>query len=192
MIIANGRRYVTLDDRMEVNGKRVLRVFANGMLAYPDNERYVNEFIGTLSWGEQPRDIDFHVVGTLANGNQFHVYYSHKIQNEVDGTRVCDLDVDDTSGYGPEHIRIFPNVDEPYYLYVHHYAGNGTIGTSGARLAIAIDGVPRVEFVPPQDVAWSGVNDVWNVCKFYRGQITPRNTYSRVSDASTVSPDIGY
>ena len=52
-----------------------------------------------LQWGERPRDLDSHLVGTDENG-EFHVYYGDMFAANAN------LDVDDVSSYGPETITI--------------------------------------------------------------------------------------
>ena len=81
-----------------------------------------DEFLITLTWGQDPRDLDSHVVGTLSNGNSFHVYFDHRNAYDEDVV-ICNLDYDDTDSYGPEHITLSPSSDKPYYYYVYKYAG---------------------------------------------------------------------
>lgn len=87
------------------------------------------QFRMVLTWNENPRDLDSHIIGQKSNGSSFHVYYSH--QNEYDGdTLVANLDVDDTTSYGPETITLNPRTSGTYKYYIHNYSGNGTASLS--------------------------------------------------------------
>ena len=93
-----------------------------------------------LTWGENPRDEDFHLVGPAPGNQSFHTWYGEKEyynNNEL----YADLDHDDTSSYGPETTTIRKRVDGKYTFYVHNYSGNGadqteTLAASGAKVEI--------------------------------------------------------
>src|SRR5690606_13893163 len=62
-----------------------------------------DEYRIVLTWGSTPRDLDSHLTGTLDSEQLFHVcYYSRKYI--VDGEIMAELDLDDTSSYGPETV----------------------------------------------------------------------------------------
>jgi hypothetical protein len=88
-----------------------------------------------LTWGENPRDLDSHLVGPTVNGNGFHTWYSGRV-NSYNGTTYADLDLDDTSSYGPETTTIRKTVDGKYRFYIHHYSGSSTLRTSGAEVRV--------------------------------------------------------
>ena len=85
-----------------------------------------------LTWGSTPRDLDSHMNFGL-NAMGYHVSYSSKTQDSVS------LDVDDTSGYGPETITI-SEVREgySYQYYIYNFSGGDSdaLANSGARVAI--------------------------------------------------------
>lgn len=125
-----------------------------------------------LTWGADPRDLDSHVVGTLSGGSSFHVYYGHKSQ--YDGAlEVCNLDLDDTTGYGPETITLKADAATPYYYYIHRYAGSGTISASGAQIKVYHGSDPARTFNVPTG-AGSGI--YWNVFAIVNGQLVVQNT----------------
>lgn len=68
-----------------------------------------------LNWGAEPRDLDSHVVYP---GN--HVYFMN-----MKGTDAL-LDVDNTSGFGPETITINRKHDGERYVYAVHNFSNGS------------------------------------------------------------------
>lgn len=125
-----------------------------------------------LSWGANPSDLDSHVEGMRTNGTWFHVYYSDKYAYDGD-VKVCDLDVDDTNSYGPETITLHTTTDEPYYYYVHKYAGSGTLPTSEAKVKVYQGETLLAEYNVPTDLEAA---DYWNVFAIVDGQIVTRNT----------------
>jgi hypothetical protein len=75
-----------------------------------------------LTWGADPRDLDSHLYD--ANGNHL-AYYNRDIPG-------ANLDVDDTSSYGPENVRISfvaegPSADH-YEYKIRAYSGNYSTG----------------------------------------------------------------
>ena len=131
-----------------------------------------------LMWGTDPRDLDSHMVGVLTSGTQFHVYYQHKAQ--YDGImKVCDLDVDDTTSFGPETITLHVTTDEPYYYYVYRYAGAGSVATSQAQVKVYQGGTQVATFNVPVD---QGYGDYWNVFAIVNGQLQIKNTITGTAD----------
>jgi hypothetical protein len=53
-----------------------------------------------LTWGENPADLDSHLIAPNPDGCRFHCYYANKI---IPG---ANLDRDDVTSYGPETITI--------------------------------------------------------------------------------------
>lgn len=99
-----------------------------------------------LTWGESPRDLDSHFVGPTTDGaDYFHVYFSDKQYNDG-SSKVADLDVDDTSSYGPETTSLYKkNALGTYSFYVHDYTNSGNTSStamsqSGAIVEVYLDG----------------------------------------------------
>lgn len=139
-----------------------------------------DKYLITLTWGENPRDLDSHVEGTLLNGSPFHVYYNHKSQ--YDGEfEVCNLDYDDTDSYGPEHITLNITNDTPYYYYIYRYAGSGTVALSGAKVTIEQGNTLVAEFNVPTDL---GSDDYWNVFAIKNGELIVKNTITKYAETS--------
>lgn len=133
-----------------------------------------------LSWGENPRDLDSHLVGNHSDGEEYHVYYSHKKEME-DEEELCQLDVDDTTSYGPETVTLNAELNTPYYYYVHLFAGEGTIATSGAKVEV-YKGTTLVRTFNAPSV---GEGRYWNVFALSDGQII-------VKDVIEERPDTDY
>lgn len=137
-----------------------------------------NNFRIVLTWGQNPRDLDSHVVGSLSNGDSFHVYYNSKSKYDGD-IEVCNLDVDDTSSYGPETITLNANSSEPYYYYIYRYAGSGTVGTSEAQVKVYQNDTLIAKYNVPTD---QGDGDYWNVFAIVNGELIIKNTITNESD----------
>ena len=137
-----------------------------------------NNFRIVLTWGQNPRDLDSHVVGSLSNGDSFHVYYNSKSKYDGD-IEVCNLDVDDTSSYGPETITLNANSSEPYYYYIYRYAGSGTVGTSEAQVKVYQNDTLIAKYNVPTD---QGDGDYWNVFAIVNVELIIKNTITNESD----------
>lgn len=137
-------------------------------------------YLITLTWGEYPEDLDSHVEGTLFDGTHFHVYFEHTVQ--YDGEDVlCDLDYDDTSSYGPEHITLKASTDKTYYYYIFRYAGRGTVANSGAKITVHKGNELIAEFNVPTDL---GDEDYWNVFAIKDGRLITKNTITSSADTN--------
>ena len=133
-----------------------------------------NTYRAVLTWGANPRDLDSHVYGTDADGYSFHVYYSDKEHYEGE-TIVCDLDIDDTNGYGPETITLIPTTTSPYYYYIYKYAGSGYLSTSGAQVRLYKGSTLIKTYNVPTD---QGDGDYWNVFAIKNGNVIESNSIS--------------
>jgi hypothetical protein len=140
-----------------------------------------DQFRIVLTWGKDPCDLDSHVEGLLSDDNRFHVYYYHESQYDGE-TMVCSLDVDETSGYGPETITLNTTTEYPYYYYVNRYAGTGTLATSEAHVNVYQGDSLLYSFNVPTD---QGNGDYWNVFAIVNGELI-------VSNSITSSPDRRY
>jgi hypothetical protein len=112
-------------------------------------------------------------------GSNGHVYYANK-SFRMNSTEVANLDLDDTSSYGPETTTIFTEIDGIFTFRVHDYTNRGNsnslaLANSGAVISVYSGylTVPiRIYYVP----SGKGVN--WNVFSFdsKTGAITTINT----------------
>lgn len=99
-----------------------------------------------LSWGANPSDLDSHLLGNFG-GTGFELYYGN--ESVLVGDQLFNLDVDDTSSYGPEVVTMpgLPSGGSFHYV-VHLYSGSGTIASSPARVELNLQGRAQV-FTPP-------------------------------------------
>ena len=134
----------------------------------PDGEYRI-----VLHWGEYPRDLDSHVIGTLSNGSSFHTYFSN-MSSYDNGALICNLDVDDTSSYGPETITLHPNTSNKYTYYIYNYSGNGAGTLANSQCWIQLfAGDQEYRYYVPTD---QGDGRYWTVFSITNGAITTINT----------------
>jgi hypothetical protein len=93
-----------------------------------------------LTWNQNPRDVDSHLVGPAPDGSGlFHTWYSDK-EYEYNGITYVDLDWDDVDSYGPETTTIRKLIDGTYKFIVHNYSGeyddDVSLRQSGAKVQI--------------------------------------------------------
>lgn len=87
----------------------------------------------TLSWGQNPSDLDSHLTGPNGSGGRFLLYYLNKTET-VNGRQIV-LDVDDTTSYGPEVTTLTRlGAEGTYSFYVHLFAGTDSTFTSPTRV----------------------------------------------------------
>jgi uncharacterized protein YfaP (DUF2135 family) len=72
-----------------------------------------------LTWGQFPSDLDSHLYGPLPNG-EFHIWYRNK--GTIESKRFVNLDVDDTTSYGPETTTVQGLLPGTYRYLVHDYS----------------------------------------------------------------------
>jgi len=154
-----------------------------------------------LRWNTDQTDVDFHL---LPPGNDIpdlwtsqDCYYGNK--QTFWG---ASLDVDVTTGYGPEHITIVgANVPGIYRLFLHYYASNGySGGNTQAFVTFAVRGGGNQNFGPynltnpgtSYSYAASGARygDLWEICRidFPSGQVTPINIHYNLGLQKTGAP----
>jgi hypothetical protein len=110
-----------------------------------------------LTWGASPRDLDSHLFAP--DGTE--VYYSDK--GSLVAAPFANLDVDDTSSYGPEVVTLTRLMVGTYRYQVHNYTGysGGSFTASGARVELNIPGRVTELFAPPTGETSS--TDWWTV-----------------------------
>jgi len=138
-----------------------------------------------LWWGEAPRDLDSHLVANAYTGRKCHVYYYN--MNPSPG--YANLDIDDTSSYGPETITItnFAGLSNIRYA-VHDYSNRSSSSSSALANSNAYvvvykgDSLLQVFYVPKN----IGGTE-WDVFAFdASGNIIPLNQMKYCSDEDDV------
>lgn len=149
----------------------------------PENQGVVEGNLrAVLHWGEQPYDLDSHMVGPQGEG-RFHVYYSNK------STAHVDLDVDDRSGYGPETISIKESEPGVYSYYIHDYTNltsldSMALSMSGAYIELYSDNNLIYTIHVPENKGGT----LWHVFDYdsETDRIMLVNEFSYVSDPGAV------
>jgi hypothetical protein len=139
-----------------------------------------NQIRIVLRWGESPSDLDSHLIGKKPDGSNFNVYYSdmHYRWNDVE---IANLDIDDTTSYGPETITIFEPIDGWIYA-VHDYTNRNSYDSdrmsySGAYITVYTGGKQVATF----NVPVGEVGTYWTVFEYIDGQIRPINTVGNIA-----------
>ncbi len=122
-----------------------------------------------LSWGENPSDLDSHLVRLTNDVKDYHVYYGDMTPANAD----ANLDTDDTDSYGPETITInnLSNISV-YKYYVHNFSSydnhnDEILKTSGAKVDIYYGDQSETFYVPNE------VGNAWKVFEIVNGEIVP-------------------
>ncbi len=129
-----------------------------------------------LTWGANPSDLDSHLVGTTADGRKAHMYYGQKVIYNSEGGVEFQLDVDDTTSYGPETTTIYHPESEDYEFYVHNYSRGSQkqLRNSGATVQVyrGNSALPWKTYYVPQEDGY-----YWNVFCYnaQTGEIIPHN-----------------
>ena len=135
-----------------------------------------------LTWGSTPSDLDSHLVGPTAEGDDyFHIYYGDQSYYH-DSEKYADLDLDDTSSYGPETTTIYKKSETGLYsFYVHDFSNgedqNSTeMSSSGAIVEVYIDG----KFYAGYPVPTGKKGTYWHVFDYdpEKNTITPVNEFT--------------
>lgn len=108
----------------------------NQNVSISPNMEFTKDFRVVLTWGQNPSDLDSHLIGKLADGSSYHVYYSNKNGYDSSHNKVANLDVDDTTSYGPETVTFTAETNGEYEYYIHWYAGTGTWATSNGKVEV--------------------------------------------------------
>lgn len=146
-----------------------------------------NEVRVVLQWGATPSDLDSHLTGPdqATPGTRFHVYFSQP--GNLTSDPFAALDVDNTSGFGPETITITQQTSGVYRYSVHDYSNSETnpssaLAASGARVDLYINGSLQQQFFVPNQPG-----TLWTVFELNGLVVTSKNlmSYQPNSDAVT-------
>lgn len=141
-----------------------------------------------LTWGEHPSDLDSHIWApaeglTAENCSESgywdhdkHIYYGHKSDgNYLSEDSTLNLDVDDTSSYGPETITITDQQEGIYYYSIHHWTGSKSIAESGAKIEVYNGSELKRVFYAP--TTGGEEKYIWEVFNLNGDTITNVNKY---------------
>lgn len=139
-----------------------------------------------LTWGLNPRDLDSYLI--TPSGTR--VFYSST--GSLTAAPFANLDVDDTSSFGPEVITITRLMVGTYKYAVNNFSGQGSgfIGASGARVELSLPGRSVELFTPPGTGETSSTNWWWlfELDVAADCTVTVRRTGTFASSQPTVPP----
>ena len=166
-----------------------------------------NQLRIVLSWGENPSDLDSHIVGRTINNNSFHVaFYSQGFYekdgegisvDDIDldeyGDPVCWLDIDDTDSYGPETVTVVDMSRVSSFKYcVHNYSDLEATSEDSEAFNLADSGATVAVYQGDSVIATYNVpvnrkGTVWEVFSMNsQGRITVLNNMDWESAPSNV------
>jgi hypothetical protein len=111
-----------------------------------------------LTWGATPSDLDSHLKGP----NGTHVYFASR--GSLSAQPFSALDVDDTSGFGPEVITVAQLPIGTSEYFVHNFSNTFAPGmtSSPTRIEMRFGSQIRIYFPPAGEAA----NPYWRVFQF--------------------------
>ncbi|WP_084558612.1 carboxypeptidase regulatory-like domain-containing protein [Anaerocolumna xylanovorans] len=148
-----------------------------------------NQYRIVLTWGSTPADLDSHLAGKLEDGTAFHVYYSNKVFG-YKGSTIAQLDLDDTSGYGPETITLTLKADIPgtYRYIVHDYTNRTSFSSNALSLSGASVKIYRGnDLIKTYNVPINERGNLWRVFEINNGVINTLNTMSYQSSSDNIN-----
>jgi hypothetical protein len=111
-----------------------------------------NDWKMVLTWGKIPRDLDSHLLTPWGA----KVYYGNKtVQN-------ASLDLDNTTGEGPETIIIKDITSGIFKYYVNNFSREANLVTSNAHVQLTKAGTQKGDFTVPTSPVLD-TNHAWHV-----------------------------
>lgn len=170
--VSNYSNVTALEDKEDVN----ISLNPENQAATADSFRVV------LHWGDTIRDLDSHMWGPEGD-MPFHIYYSNKVAQNAN------LDVDDTTYFGPETITVEQKEVGTYSYYVHDYTNRNNTNSNKLSMSGAY-----VELYSGNDLLYTihvpenHVGTVWHVFDIdgETGQVTLVNEFSNENNPGNV------
>jgi hypothetical protein len=136
----------------------------------------------TLTWGSSPSDLDSHLRGP--NG----VLVAYFSRGSLNSPPFAQLDVDDTTGFGPEVITLTRIGRGTYRYFVHNFSRTFTPGQTGSPARVEFRfGVNTQIFTP--GAGEGTTNQYWHVFDFIVNAdctvtVTPAQAWSATEPAN--------
>ncbi len=148
-----------------------------------------------LSWGTQPSDLDSHIWVPNATGTAEEVAFTN--DGLLSGSPYVNLDIDDTSSFGPEYITIGRVAKNSTYRYwVQNYSATFSPGmlASPTRVELNIRGALTV-FTPPAGEPTNIGRTDWHAFDLVTDSncniaVTPVNTWSTPAAPTYAGPPV--
>lgn len=157
--------YITSDDSVDMlgNSDQTERNYVLTKELGDDEIRFV------LTWNSAPRDLDSYLLGEAGDGTNVRNYFGDRSHQDKSGNLICELDVDDTDGDGPETTTLY-DMNGHYEFVVVDFNVTGTMASQGANVKI-YKGNSLIEDI---DIV-SDVENQWLVCEIDAGEVTVVN-----------------
>ena len=110
-----------------------------------------------LTWGAQPEDLDSHVV--TPDGTR--VYYA--AQGQLTGSPFTALDVDDTTGFGPEVMTLRRLMVGKYHYMVHNYSETANPAITGSSARVELTTSTGIQNFTPMTSGETASTFYWHV-----------------------------
>lgn len=149
-----------------------------------------NDWRFILDWGLTPEDLDSHITGPKANlATRYHVFYSSKTY--TDALNSVNLDVDDTTSYGPETITLTRSAAGVINYSVHDYtnkASTDSLALSNSKARVRVYNGSRL--IQVFNVPY-GKGSLWQVFTLNLSDpsnpvIKPINKFSNVNSPTAI------
>jgi len=130
-----------------------------------------------LTWGRRPYDLDSHLTGPIEDSNRrFHIYFGSK--GYMRRRPYSNLDVDDTSSYGPETVTIREQKDGVYRYSVHNYSNRSSRSSNALSNSDAIVKVYKGEGLVAEFHVPNQEGTLWTVFEIEGSDIRAINSMS--------------
>ncbi|MCD8128702.1 MAG: carboxypeptidase regulatory-like domain-containing protein, partial [Oscillospiraceae bacterium] len=137
-----------------------------------------------LTWGATPSDLDSHLNAKTTSGGREHVYYGARLGS------ASNLDIDDTSSYGPETITVtdFEYFANGFTYSVHDYSNRSNSSSYAMSNSGAVVRFYQGEtLLRTYNIPTGRIGTVWNVFQISAdGTITDLNTFENISEPESV------
>lgn len=150
-----------------------------------------DEYRIVLTWGIEPSDLDSHLSYYDGNTRMMHVYYSQKTGN-LSGQRIAELDLDDTTSYGPETVTIKLSnalLDNGKFKYsIHDYTNRySTVSNSLSMSGAVVRVYKGNNLMNTYNVPRNKEGTVWHVFEITKEGIVSVNEFEYNSEPSSIN-----
>ncbi|WP_338616759.1 carboxypeptidase regulatory-like domain-containing protein [Pigmentiphaga sp. CHJ604] len=134
-----------------------------------------------LTWGAKPADVDSHLF--TPDGTE--IYFSNKGSLGTDP--FVNLDVDDTTGFGPEVVTIRKLMVGTYTYALYNYSGTYEPGMTGSPVRVELNNKGSLSVFGPTSGEVAGSTRWWTVFKL-TVDASCRVTVNRIGAWSSTEP----
>lgn len=150
-----------------------------------------DEYRIVLTWGATPSDLDSHLSYYNGNTRLIHVYYSSKKGN-LNGETIAELDLDDTTSYGPETVTISLDAellnDGVFKYSVHDYTNRSSTNSNALSMSGAVVRVYKGnDLITTYNVPQNKEGTVWHVFEITKDGIVSINEFEYNSNVSLIN-----